>query len=110
HMTLKTKTLLLLIVLASFIASLAVARPAAAASAQASFIRTDTTTQGNWKGVYGLDGYIIPATTTNKVPGYAALTPENDAEWTWTSNGTETRDLQASSTSLRQASCWYTSA
>ncbi len=108
---LKKKTSLFLIILTSFFSSLIAARPAAARG-HAAFIRTDTKTQGNWKGVYGLDGYVIPATNPNKTPGDVAFTPEGEANWTWTSNGTEVRDLQVSSTSptnARQASCWYTS-
>ncbi len=85
---------------------------ASAAANQATFLRTDTTTQGNWKGVYGLDGYVIPGSSANQVPGYAAFTPANAAIWTWTNDGNEVRDLQVSWTdpqNTRQASCWYTS-
>jgi hypothetical protein len=77
----------------------------------ATFTGTDTTTQGNWKGIYGLDGYDIPDTNTNVIPAYVAFTPQNQANWTWTSTGTEPRDLQvawSNSTNIRQASCWYT--
>jgi len=80
-------------------------------STSASFLGTDTTTQGNWKGVYGLDGYDIPDTNTNVLPAYVVFTPQNQANYTWTSSGTETRDLQvswSSPTNIRQASCWYT--
>ncbi len=108
-MTLKIKTPLLLMVVTSLFLSLIAARTAAA-SAQATFVRTDTKTQGNWKGVYGADGYVIPDENTNKVPGYVVLTPENEADWIWTNNGTEVRDPQVPGTSAaRQASCWYTS-
>jgi hypothetical protein len=107
-MKLKTKTSLLLIFLASFVSGLIAAAPVAA-SGQATFIRTDTTTQGNWQGAYGLDGYVMAGINTNKTAGYAAFTPENNANWTWTSNGTEVRDLQVPSSSVRQASCWYSS-
>ena len=110
-MTPKSKTFLLLVVLTSFFPSLIAARPAAA-SGQATFVRTDTKTQGTWNGVYGLDGYFIGGTSTNQTPGYVTFTPQNQANWTWTSSGTEVRDLQvpsASSTALRQASCWYSS-
>jgi hypothetical protein len=77
----------------------------------AAFAATDITTQGAWKGVYGLDGYWIPDTNTNQVPAYVVLTPQNQANWTWTSSGTEARDLQvtwSSPVDIRQASCWYT--
>ena len=111
NVTSKTENSLPLILLFLIFASLLTPTPAAAGAAQAAFIRTDTTTQGNWKGVYGADGYFVADTTTNKVPSYAVFTPQNQANWTWTSNGTEMRDLQvssSSSTNVRQASCWYT--
>jgi Concanavalin A-like lectin/glucanases superfamily/Abnormal spindle-like microcephaly-assoc'd, ASPM-SPD-2-Hydin len=112
-MTSKTKTSQILIILSLLIAGLTAAEPAAAASgAQATFIGTDTTTQGNWQGLYGNDGYSIADTTTNKVPGYVAFTPQNQANWIWTADGAETRDLEVPSSvaaNMRQASCWYTS-
>jgi hypothetical protein len=107
-----SKTSLLAIIAVLIFAGFTATAPAAAgAGAQATFIKADTTTQGNWKGVYGNDGYVIPDTTTNKVPSYVALTPQNAADWTWTANGAEVRDLQvtwSANTTVRQASCWYT--
>jgi len=110
-MTSKTKTSIFFMIL-SLMAGIAATQPAAAASgAQATFIATDTTTQGNWQGTYGNDGYSIADTTTNQVPGYVAFTPQNQSNWIWTSDGAETRDLQVPSSiaaDMRQASCWYT--
>jgi len=110
NMTSKIKSSLPLILLILIFASLLAARPAAASAAQAVFVRTDTTTQGNWTGVYGADGYVVADTNTNKVPSYVVFTPQNQANWIWTSNGTEVRDLQvpgSNTANLRQASCWY---
>jgi hypothetical protein len=82
----------------------------ASAGNQVTFIRTDTSTQGSWNGAYGLDGYVFPDPNTSKLPGYVLFTPQNQSNWTWTSDGTAVRDLQvSSSTDLRQASCWYSS-
>ncbi len=85
---------------------------AAPAQGQAvvTFVRTDSGTQGNWKGVYGTDGSSVADTTPSHLPSYATFVPEGQANWTWTSSGTESRDLQvawASPTNVRQASCWY---
>jgi len=80
-------------------------------TAAAAFIATDTATQGNWEGVYGKDGYDIPDTNTNAIPAYVAFTPQGQANYIWTSNGTATQDLQVAgsgSPSVRQASCWFT--
>ena len=44
----------------------------------ATFIKLDTVTKGNWPGVYGADGYIIPNTanpaSTNNPPSYVTVT------------------------------------
>src|SRR4051794_26181658 len=45
---------------------------AAANAATATYLQTDTTTLGNWKGVYGQDGNVI-AQHSVMVPGYAAF-------------------------------------
>ena len=44
--------------------------------AAATFIRTDTATQGTWKGVYGAEGYAIAndATAIRLMPKYAERT------------------------------------
>lgn len=109
QMTFKTYLIIVGLVVAGFPGAV----PVVASSAnQATFIRTDTSTQGNWKGSYGLDGYAFPDLKASKVPQYVAFEPENQSNWTWANNGTEVRDLQVSSsspTNVRQASCWYTS-
>ncbi len=58
----------------------------------AAFIKTDTTTQGSWKGAYGADGYIIAGDAT-KPPAYAAV---NRTGWgvNWNGNG-QTSDVRA---------------
>jgi Concanavalin A-like lectin/glucanases superfamily/Protein of unknown function (DUF1573) len=109
-MTSKTKTSTFFMILSLLIAGLTAAKPAAAASGSATFIGTDTTTQGNWQGVYGNDGYVVADTTTNNPSSYVVVTPQNQANWIWTSDGAETRDLEVPSNvaaDMRQASCWY---
>ncbi len=89
---------------------LASASPAHGQSA-ATFVRSDSGTQGNWKNVYGTQGVAVADTTANSVPSYATFTPEGQATYTWTNNGTEARDMQvawSSPVNQRQASCWYT--
>jgi len=93
-----------------FVIFFAVRPAAASAGNQASFVRTDTTTQGNWQGVYGANGYVIADSNASQPPAYAVLTPQNQSNWVWTSTGTEVRDLQTPGSSLRQAGCWYSPA
>src|SRR5581483_11392040 len=78
--------------------------------AAATFVRTDSGTQGNWRNVYGTNGSVVADTTGNSVPSYATFTPEGQSTYTWTSDGNESRDPQVAWTSpanMRQASCWY---
>ena len=56
-------------------------------AATATFLGTDTTTEGSWRGVYGADGYDIAADTsaTNpKLPSYATLGITGASTYTWT--------------------------
>jgi hypothetical protein len=55
-------------------------------------------------------GFDIPVTGTNKIPSYVVVTPEDQENWIWASNGNEAQDLQAASSvpaNARQATCWY---
>jgi hypothetical protein len=56
------------------------------------FIKTDLTTQGTWKGVYGADGYMIAADAT-KQPAYGT-TSRTAWEVKWNGNG-QTSDVRA---------------
>ncbi len=73
----------------------------------AQFVKTDTTTQGNWRGVYGSDGFNVVSDTVN-YPSYAAVTPNGQLSWTWASSTADPRGLQKNaSSSDRIAATWY---
>ncbi len=73
------------------------------------FVKTDTTTAGSWKGVYGADGYNVIGDGTS-YPSYVTVTPAGYASYTWAASTSDTRALQkASSTIDRVAACWYSS-
>src|SRR6266436_6495687 len=74
----------------------------------ASFVNLDPNTQGNWKGVYGADGYNVINDTVN-YPAYAQVTPVNQSSYTWASSTTDVRALQKALISDRIAGTWYTS-
>jgi hypothetical protein len=74
--------------------------------ATVSFVNADTTTEGNWVGKYGSNGYSIPVNATN-VPSYATFTPQNQQTWTWTSASNDPRVLQSSSGAQAPATCWF---
>ncbi len=79
-----------------------------AIAAAATFVSQDTTTQGNWEGVYGSNGYNIIGKSV-QLPVYAAVTTSNAATDVWNSSTTDVRALQAAApgTSSRIAACWY---
>ncbi len=72
----------------------------------ASFVTTDTTTQGNWNGTYGADGYNIIGDTVN-YPAYAQVNPSNNLFWTWEASTTDVRALRKASLVDRIAATWY---
>ena len=70
----------------------------------ANFAGTDTSTQGNWEGVYGGDGYAI-ADGAQSIPSYATFTPQNGQLYEWASNTTDVRALESGSG--RVAATWF---
>jgi hypothetical protein len=71
----------------------------------ASFVKTDTTTQGSWKGVYGANGYAIANDSAN-YPAFAQVN-FNQSAATWMPSTADVRALQKSTASGRIASTWY---
>jgi hypothetical protein len=80
----------------------------------ASFLGFDTTTLGNWRTGYGVDGYDIAADksgTNPKLPSYATVALTGAAStWTWTTTTTDPRALQDAAGTGRIASAWYSTA
>ena len=85
--------------------SFALASTGKAATGTASFVRSDTTTQGTWQGVYGTDGYS-EANGPQSLPAYVAMTMQNQVSHTWATGTTDSRALQTGSGSGRLAACW----
>jgi uncharacterized membrane protein YkoI len=77
-----------------------------AASATAVLVRRDMTTQGNWVGAYGSQGYDI-AGTTPSLPPYAAFGLSGAATYTWVASTTDPRALQSPGGTGRSATGWY---
>jgi YVTN family beta-propeller protein len=77
-------------------------------TSSANFTQTDTTTQGNWSGTYGGDGYLI-AGGTNNLPAYATVALAGASTYVWTDATTDVRALEtAAGSSGRIAACYYT--
>ena len=62
----------------------------------ATFIRADTTTQGNWGAVYGADGHQLFDGTNlpSSVTSYATVTPANQLQATWASSTSDVRGME----------------
>jgi uncharacterized membrane protein YkoI len=87
----------------------AVSSPSAGTSAAATFVGTDTTTRGNWKGTYGNAGYAL-AGDGSSMPGFASIQQQGTAAWTWVPSTTDSRALQKAAALDRVAAAWYGSA
>jgi hypothetical protein len=77
-----------------------------AQASSASFVRTDTTTAGNWHGAYGADGYSV-ANDSQSLPSYATFAVQNQQDYTWAAGTTDARALQTASGATRIAAAWY---
>jgi hypothetical protein len=76
----------------------------------ASFVKTDTTTAGTWKGAYGADGSNVINDQAN-YPAYVTATVSGNGIYTWAGSTTAITALQkASSSTDRIAACWFSSA
>ena len=72
------------------------------------FVRSDTSTQGNWVSLYGGQSYRVIGGTNNP-PSYASVVPSGQAYFTWSASTTDPRALLTSSAAnaARVAACWY---
>ena len=73
-------------------------------TASVSFVGKDTTTKGNWIGVYGADGYSL-AGSSQSFPSYASFALQGNATYTWATPA-DTRALEIP-TGGRIAACWF---
>jgi len=77
------------------------------AGATATFVKSDTTTGGNWSGVYGADGYEI-LDGSSSLPAYAQVAASGENAYVWQSPTSDGRAPQNSAgSSSRTASCFY---
>lgn len=85
-----------------------IAQTSAAGTATAGFVASDTTTLGNWQGVYGADGYSI-ANSSQSIPSYATFAVQPANGWTWApaSSTVDPRALQTGNNTGKIAATWY---
>ncbi len=79
-----------------------------ASTAAATFLKTDTTTEGTWIGTYGADGYNVIGDTPS-YPSYATVTASGNSTHVWAASTTDPRALQNPGGSGRIAAAWYAS-
>ena len=81
--------------------------PSASGASAASFVNYDTTTQGNWIGTYGADGYSL-AGGNQILPTYdPSFAVQNQTNWTWASATSDPRALEVDSKGDRIAATWF---
>ncbi len=66
----------------------------------------DSTTQGDWVGTYGAQGYDL-ATSSLSLPSYASISMPGASPFVWASTTSDIRALQNTTGTSRLASCWY---
>ena len=71
------------------------------------FVKTDTTTQGNWRTAYGSEGYNVAGDLMLN-PAYVAPSITGNNFWVWNNSTPDVRAVQkASNPSDRIAGTWY---
>jgi hypothetical protein len=75
------------------------------AASPATFVKTDTTTLGSWKGVYGSEGANVIG-DSSAYPAYVTVTPSNNFNWVWSSFTGDARALSQRLATGRVAACW----
>src|SRR5215813_1658112 len=81
----------------------------AATTATAAFVKTDETTRGNWRGVYGVQGHNLAQIATN-LPDFAQLALTDQSDLTWAESTTDVRALRKPAGEDRFAAAWHTNA
>lgn len=77
-----------------------------ASGARVTFVQADLVTQGNWKGVYGTEGFSVFG-DSSKPAAFVRPAPAGKVEYTWAESTSDIRALQKAASNDRVASCWY---
>lgn len=89
-----------------YLVASAFAAHAAAQTPSASFVRVDTSTRGDWKGVYGGDGYRVAG--EESIALYATPVLTSESTWIWAQSTPDNRALvKPSNAADRIAATWY---
>ena len=82
--------------------------PTANPASSVTFVRSDTSTQGNWVSLYGGQGYGVLGGTSN-LPSFASVVTSGQSNYTWASSTTDApcAAYVVCSRHRRVAACWY---
>jgi trimeric autotransporter adhesin len=78
--------------------------------ATASYVGSDTTTQGNWQNSYGATGYDLASGQQSPAAGqlgYGSYSVHNQQNYTWAQTTSDPRALAVDSQDDRTAATWY---
>jgi hypothetical protein len=75
-------------------------------AATAKLVKRDASTEGNWIGAYGTQGYNIVGNATH-YPAYAKISPYGQSTGIWTTSTTAARALRTASGTGRIAAEWF---
>jgi hypothetical protein len=79
-----------------------------AGGGSASFLKSDTATQGYWQGAYGGDGYNVIDAGPPSYPSYATVTASGNGDYVWAGSTVDPRALQKpANPGDRLAAMWY---
>ena len=74
--------------------------------ATATLVKRDTSTEGNWIGTYGTQGYNVIGNASS-YPAYATIQPAGESTGTWTTSTSAPQALRDASGTGRIAAEWY---
>ena len=74
-------------------------------TSSATFLRTDATTQGSWKGTYGSQAYILAQDGT-VLPDFAQVATSQVTSKVWSASGTQPRFLERANGQGRFSAVW----
>lgn len=72
----------------------------------AHYVGTDTTTRGNWKNVYGSEGYTVVGDASQE-PQFGEMRPSGKGDWLWRYSTSDINGLQKVSNEDRILAVWY---
>lgn len=79
---------------------------ASGSNSRATFVGTDTSTGGTWKGTYGASGYAVFGDSA-AYPNFVSVTTSGKSDWVWQWSTQDAAALQRANGTDRLAACWY---